>query len=218
MKIKIINNIYTDENTYIVYDENGKAIVIDPGNNNIDIEEECEKLGLIIDKIFITHCHYDHVEFLEQLRKNTKAQLVCGRICDRNLKNKNVNLTEMGLGYEINFKDAEIIVSDGQVVEVGNMKVKCIYTPGHTDGSFCYLIENTLFAGDTLFLRNCGRWDLPTGNMSVLFKSVKEKLYKLPDEVVVYSGHGEKSTIGYEKKYNMIISDRFGVGERKEEI
>ena len=218
MKIKIINNIYTDENTYIVYDENGKAIVIDPGNNNIDIEEECEKLGLINDKIFITHCHYDHVEFFEQLRKNTKAQLVCGRICDRNLKNKNVNLTEMGLGYEINFKDAEIIVSDGQVVEVGNMKVKCIYTPGHTDGSFCYLIENTLFAGDTLFLRNCGRWDLPTGNMSVLFKSVKEKLYKLPDEVVVYSGHGEKSTIGYEKKYNMIISDRFGVGERKEEI
>ena len=217
MKIKVINNIYTDENTYIVYDENGIAIVIDPGNNNISIEEECEKLGLVIDKIFITHCHYDHVEFLEQLRKNTKAQLVCGRICDRNLKNKNVNLTEMELGYEINFKDAEITVSDGQVVEVGNMKIKCIYTPGHTDGGFCYLIDNTLFAGDTLFLRNCGRWDLPTGNMSVLFKSVKEKLYTLEDEIIVYSGHGEKTTIGYEKKYNMIISDRFGVGERKEE-
>lgn len=217
MKIRIINNIYTDENTYIVYDENGIGIVIDPGNSEDNIIEECDKLGINIDKILITHCHYDHVEFLEKLREKTKAQLVCGRNCDRNLKNKNVNLTEMGLGKEIIFKDAEITVSDGEIIEVGNLKIKCIFTPGHTDGCFCYLIDDTLFAGDTLFLRNCGRWDLPTGNMSVLFKSVKEKLYTLRDDIVVYSGHGGKTTIGYEKKYNMIISDRFGVGERKED-
>lgn len=216
MKFKVINNLYTDENTYIVYDENGIGFVIDPGNSDKEITEECEKLGINIDKILITHSHYDHVEFLEPLREKTKAQLVCGAKCAENLKNKDVNLTEAVLGRKINFKDPEIVVEDGQEIKIGDIEVKCIYTPGHTDGCFCYLAEDILFAGDTLFLRNCGRWDLPTGNMSTLLKSVKEKLYVLDDKVQVYSGHGGKTTIGYEKKYNLIISNRFGVGERKE--
>ena len=108
MKIRIINNIYTDENTYIVYDENGIGIVIDPGNSEDSIIEECDKLGINIDKILITHCHYDHVEFLEKLREKTKAQLVCGRNCDRNLKNKNVNLKDIVVLYRANYLTREL--------------------------------------------------------------------------------------------------------------
>lgn len=205
MNIKIINNLYTDENTYIVYDENGIGFVIDPGNSDAEIAEKCEQLGVMVDKIILTHCHYDHMEYVEELRKRTKAQLVCGKECADNIKNPKINLTMAGLGRNIICEDAEIVVSDGENIKIGEMDIKCIHTPGHTNCSYCFLVENTLFAGDTLFLRNCGRWDLPTGDMNSLLKSVKEKLYTLPDETVVYSGHGEKTSIGYEKKFNFII-------------
>lgn len=217
MKFKVVNNIYTDENTYIVYDENGVGFVIDPGNSDETIIKECEKIGVVIDKILITHCHYDHIEFLEDLRNKTKAQLVCGRRCAENLKNPSVNLLKEGIGKIIDFKEPEILIKDKEEIKIGNIKVKCLYTPGHTDGSFCFLVDNILFAGDTLFLRNCGRWDLPTGNMATLLNSVRKKLYTLDEKTEVYSGHGGKTTIGYEKKYNMIISDRFGLGERDED-
>ena len=85
------------------------------------------------------------------------------------------------------------------------MTVKCIYTPGHTNCSVCYLFGKEMFCGDTLFLRNCGRWDLPTGNEEDLRKSVKEKIYTLDENIILHPGHGEDTSIGYEKKFNFYI-------------
>ncbi len=205
MNIKIINSFQTDENTYIVYDNNKTGFVIDPGNSDEEIIKTCEELGVVIDKIILTHCHYDHIEFLEQLREKSKAQLVCTKNCSENIGRLGINLSCFGLGKEIKAKEAQIILNDGDIIKIGDMEVKCIHTPGHTNCSACFMVENNLFSGDTLFLRSCGRWDLPTGDGEIIKNSIKEKLYTLDDDVVVYPGHGNKTTIGYEKKYNLVI-------------
>ena len=205
MNIKIINNYKTDENTYIVYDENGIGFVIDPGNSHEEIIKFCQNSGIIIDKIILTHCHYDHIEYLEQLRENTKADLICSKNCSKNIQNERINLSIYGLGKEIKAKEAQIILNDNDKIKIGDMEVLCIYTPGHTNCSACFIVENNVFSGDTLSLRNCGRWDLPTGDENTLINSIKEKLYTLNEEYIVYPGHGSKTTIGYEKKYNLYV-------------
>lgn len=206
MKFKRLENYYNGENTYIVYDENTlNGFVIDPGYDDEKIIECAKENGINIKYVFLTHCHYDHIEFLENLREKTSAPLVCGDNCAVNVKKTSINLTYSGLGHEIIAKDAEIILKDGEVFEIDGMNIKCIYTPGHSSCSVCYLIDNDMFCGDTLFLRNCGRWDLPTGDEETLVSSVKNKIYTLDENIILHPGHGEETTIGYEKKFNFFI-------------
>ena len=206
MKFKRIENYNNGENTYIVYDEVTKnAFVIDPGCKISDILNSASEDEINIKYIFLTHCHYDHIEYMEDLREKTSALLVCSKNCANNIKNPSVNLSGAGLGFNIIAKDEEIVLDDGEDFVIDSMTVKCIYTPGHTDCSVCYLVENELFCGDTLFLRNCGRWDLPTGDENTLKKSVREKIYTLDDEITLHPGHGEKTTVGYEKNFNFFI-------------
>ena len=207
MQIKIFNNYHNDENTYLIY-ENGTGVVIDPGNSDIEIAGFAKENNIEIKYILLTHCHYDHIEFLEKLRERTLAKLVCGDNCAVNVVNPRMNLSIFGLGYELSPKNPEIILADGEVFDADSMKIKCIYTPGHTNCSVCYIIENKIFAGDTLFLRNCGRWDLPTGDEATLIKSIREKLYTLDDAMAVYPGHGRETTIGYEKQFNMFVPEK----------
>ena len=97
------------------------------------------------------------------------------------------------------------ILTDGAILSVGNLKIKAIHTPGHTNGGMCFLIEDHLFSGDTLFLRSIGRCDLPKGDEEALKKSIKEKLYTLDDDIIVHPGHGNDTKIYYEKRYNMYV-------------
>lgn len=206
MKIQRLNNYYTDENTYLVYDGN-TALVIDPGYKTDGILKAAADAKITIQYILITHCHYDHIEFMEDLREKTNAKLVSGDKASINITDPDINLTLAGLGKAVSAKKSDIILKDGETLPVGNMQVKCIYTPGHTNCGTCYLIENHLFSGDTLFLRNCGRWDLPTGDEETLIRSVKNKIYTLDDEIIIHPGHGEQTTVGYEKKFNLYIKE-----------
>ncbi len=206
MKIQRLNNYYTDENTYLVYDGN-TALVIDPGYKTDGILKAAADAKTTIQYILITHCHYDHIEFMEDLREKTNAKLVSGDKASINITDPDINLTLAGLGKAVSAKKSDIILKDGETLPVGNMQVKCIYTPGHTNCGTCYLIENHLFSGDTLFLRNCGRWDLPTGDEETLIRSVKNKIYTLDDEIIIHPGHGEQTTVGYEKKFNLYIKE-----------
>ena len=208
MKFKRIENYKTSENSYIVYDEVSKnGFVIDPGCKTEDILKAAAEDEINIKYVFLTHCHYDHIEYMEDLREKTSALLVCSKNCADNIKNPMINLSQMGLGYKIIAKDAEIVLDDNEDFKIDGINVKCIYTPGHTNCSACFMVENELFCGDTLFLRNCGRWDLPTGDEMTLVKSVKEKIYTLDENINLHPGHGEKTTIGYEKKFNFFIKD-----------
>ena len=204
MDTKILNNYYNDQNTYLIY-QNGIGAVIDVGYNESEIIKEAENLGVEIKYILLTHCHYDHIEFMEELREKNGAKLVSSELTSDNIQNPDINLSLAGLGRKIYAKKSEITLADGEVINIGDMEVKCIHTPGHTNGGVCFLVEDNLFAGDTLFLRSCGRWDLPTGDEHILAESIKNKLYTLDEGITVYPGHGKSTTIGYEKKFNMII-------------
>ena len=197
----------TNENTWLVYDENTKnGVIIDPGCALGQIEKMIEEAGVKVRYILITHCHYDHIMSLIPLKEKTCASIVAGDKGSINIGDPDINLTEHGLGKKIENIHADIVLKDGESLILDGLEIKCIYTPGHTNCGVCYLIENDLFCGDTLFLRSCGRWDLPTGNQDVLFNSIREKLYTLPDKTVVHSGHGHDTEIGYEKKFNFCVT------------
>ena len=206
MEIKVLNNYYTDENTYLVYDENTKnGLVIDPGYECEGIIKTVQELGVKIKYVLITHCHYDHISSLEPLREKTGCLLVSSENGSKNVINPDINLSLHGLGYEINAKKSDVVLKDNEEISLDSLKIKCIYTPGHTNCGACYMINNNLFTGDTLFLRSIGRHDLPTGDGNTLINSIKTRIYTLPEETTVYPGHGGKSSVGYEKKFNMFV-------------
>ena len=207
MKVKTLNNYFNDENTYIVYDENTMSgIVIDPGYDADGILKALGDDNVKIKYILLTHCHYDHISDLEPLREKTGAEVVSSKLTSINIGNPDINFSVSGLGYALSAKSSEIILEDGEEFDVDGLKIKCILTPGHTNGGACYLVNNEkLFSGDTLFLRSIGRSDLPTGNGEDLIASIKNKLYTLDENIEVFPGHGGATTIGYEKKYNMFV-------------
>ena len=207
MKIKVINNYYTDENAYLVYDEDTlSGIVIDPGSDADKILGACSEENVIIKYIFLTHCHYDHILGLPKLREKTGALLVSSKYTSINIGDPDINHSVSGLGYAISERSSDILLKDNEEFTLDSLKIKCILTPGHTNGGACYLVNGSvLFSGDTLFLRSIGRSDLPTGNADELVSSIKNKLYTLDDDIKVYPGHGKETEIGYEKKYNMFV-------------
>lgn len=206
MKYTSVFDLETSENTYLVYDENTlNGVIIDPGCEFDKIKKLIDDNNVKVKYIFITHCHYDHIKSIVELKEKTGALIVSGDKGSENLGNPDINLTKYGLGYEIKNIKSDVILNDGEIFDLDSLEFKCIYTPGHTSCGVCYLIDNELFCGDTLFLRNCGRCDLPTGDFKILESSIKNKLYILPDETVIHSGHGNDSTIGYEKKFNFYV-------------
>lgn len=205
MIIKTINNYFNDENTYIVYDETSKdGVVIDPGCGDNLINEFVNKNNISLKYILLTHCHYDHISDVKALKKKYDIKIVSGEKCAENLPNSDINLSEPGLGYKLT-ENIDIALGDNESINLSGISFKCIYTPGHTSCSVCYLCDNNLFSGDTLFLRSVGRWDLPTGDQATLEKSIPERIYTLADEINVFPGHGNKTSVGYEKKFNLFI-------------
>jgi len=195
MEIKKIVTYEMDQNCYLI--KNGyKGILIDPGIDTKKILRETEDID--INYILLTHCHFDHVFSCKSLKKT----LVGSPDCSENLKNPQIVL------YNTYIENGcDIIMKDGEEREFDGIRVKCIHTPGHTSGCVCYKIENNLFSGDTLFKRSIGRCDLPTGNGKILENSIKNIIYKMEEDIVVYPGHGESTTIGYEKKNNLYVTE-----------
>lgn len=206
INIKRIVNKETDQNCYLVYDREKNGIIIDPGNKLNVILENIKNEGVKVFYIFLTHCHYDHIECLEELRNELGAKVVSSFECNKNIQKSNINLSGV-FSDVIEASCADIILNDNDVLKIGDMSVKIILTPGHTNGSACFLIENDLFSGDTLFLNSVGRWDFPTGDGLELKNSIKNKIYTLDDEIIVHPGHGNDTKIYYEKRYNMYVKE-----------
>lgn len=206
MRYTSISDNYTDENTWLVYDETTKnGVVIDPGCKTEAIKSMIDEQGVNVKYILLTHCHYDHIMSLIPLKELTGALIVTGDKGSINIGDPDINLTAMGLGYKIEDVRADVVLGDGEALILDSVEIKCIYTPGHTNCGVCYLAGNELFCGDTLFLRSFGRYDLPTGDVNQLMNSIKTKLYTLPEETAVHPGHGKDTSIGYEKKYNFFV-------------
>jgi len=178
--------------TYVIADEKSKlAAVIDPSWDLEKVLNALKTNELKVKYIINTHTHFDHVLGNEQLAALTDAEIIM---------HKNSQL------------DKDIAVDDGDTIDLGNISMKVMYTPGHSKDSICLLAENKLFTGDTLFVGSCGRVDLPGGSASELYDSLFGKLVKLDDRIEVYPGHdyGSKpfSTLGDEKKTNHVLKPR----------
>lgn len=208
MSIKIKQFIagQLENNMYLVYEEDTKkAVLIDATAPVPEFLDTVKNLGLDVEYILLTHGHFDHILGLTELKKALGAEAV---IChDDLIISDNINeFTRFFGGMEESVPPVyEKFIKDGDVITVGNMHIKVIHTPGHTEGGVCYLLNDNLFSGDTLFMGSVGRTDLFGGNFDKLSDSVKNKLFKLDDNIKVYPGHGPKTTIGYEKKHNEIL-------------
>lgn len=188
--------------------ETKKACVIDPGGEHQKIIDALKLHDLTLEVIVLTHGHMDHIGGLAGLSKDTGAIIAIHEEDREMLADPRINLSNaMGSG-EISLK-ADRLLKDQDKIDFGNLRLKVIHTPGHTKGSICLKANGDLFTGDTLFLRSVGRTDLAGGDQKALTNSIKKKLYKLPEETVVYPGHGPESSIGFEKKSNMVIRALF---------
>ena len=190
-------------NCYFVYKENdNKIIVVDPADRGEYLYNAFKEAGLEVAEIVLTHAHFDHIWGCNKLRELSGVQVFALEDEKELCESAKLNVSEdVGRPYTVT---VDWYLRDGEKITIEDMEFKVIATPGHTQGSCCYYFEkdNLLISGDTLFEGSVGRTDLPTGNGPTLSRSLKEKLMVLPDETLVFPGHGNSTTIGDEKKYN----------------
>lgn len=194
-------------NCYIVYTEDTKkAVIIDPAADSRRIMGELSALGVTPEAVLLTHGHFDHMLAADSLRNDYHIPVCVHKADAELLKHPNLNCSEqfLHMAYAIS---ADEELEDGQNLRFLDGALTVISTPGHTEGSCCYYAksENILFSGDTLFQGSVGRTDLPTGRAAQLTNSIREKLFVLPEETLVLSGHGDQTTIGEEKQYNPYV-------------
>jgi glyoxylase-like metal-dependent hydrolase (beta-lactamase superfamily II) len=199
-----------EENTYIIVADNGECIIIDPGcmeeSECIFLKEEISKEGWKPVKLINTHCHIDHIlgnafvaktyELGLEIHKGELPVLQAG--------------TTIAQMYGVPYEESPLpshFINEGDEIMLGEGKMKVLFAPGHSPASICfYNAEDAwLIGGDVLFLESIGRTDLPGGDHETLLKSIRTQLFPLPDETIVYPGHGPKTTIGYEKTFNPFL-------------
>ncbi len=200
-------------NCYFLYRQGERlAVVVDPADRGRDIYDSLRRNGFSVAGILLTHGHFDHIWGLDGLRDAAGASAeaeglepVKAYACKAErelLKNAGMNVSrQAGRACETY---ADVYVEDGEEITLAGMTCRVIATPGHTGGGCCYYFQEAgiLVSGDTLFAGSVGRTDFPTGSMGTLVRSIKEKLFVLPEDTRVYPGHGESTTIGDEKKNN----------------
>ncbi len=196
-----VGNLET--NCYIIGDETTKeGLIVDPGSLDKAIIDTVEELGLSLKYILLTHGHGDHILGVEYVKAVSGAKVAIGEKDAPMLLQADLNLASYIGGGNQQFDEADILLRDGDILKCGLLDIKVITTPGHTGGGICYLVGDSLLAGDTLFSGSIGRTDLPTGNYEELIRSVKEKIFTLDPNTKIHPGHGESTTVGIEIKSN----------------
>ena len=196
------------ENCYILGDEgSGVGALIDPGDEATRIALAVEQTGLAISQILVTHAHVDHVRAVAPLKDEYGCPVLMHREAEEELRTVSRQAMMMGLRFG-KVPAVERQVGDDEILEVGSLRLRSLYTPGHAPGHLAFHVEEEgiLFSGDALFAGSVGRVDLPGGSMELLMQSIAERLLILPDETRVLSGHGPETLIGQERLYNPFLS------------
>lgn len=206
MKIKhfIVGPVGT--NCYMAINEQTKELVIiDPGDDEKMLEAFIDDGGFKPVAILFTHGHFDHMRAGKGLHEKYDIKRYIHAADEATMRDPEANCSYM-IGVSESY-DADEFLSDGQELVLAGIRFQVILTPGHTPGGVCFYLpdEEILFAGDTLFCESVGRTDFVGGSMSELVKSIKNRLFILPDLTIVYTGHGEPTKIGYEKVNNPFI-------------
>ena len=193
-------------NCYILVNHDlGECVVFDPAAEEEALIEIFHTPEFQLKGIFLTHGHYDHIGAVQALRNTFRVPVYASKVENEEVLNDiSANLSGM-FGTPITLQ-ADELLRDGQKIDIIGTTLTCILTPGHTSGGMCYYCEElqSAIVGDTLFCGSVGRTDFPTGNGTVLLDSIRQKLYTLPDETKIFPGHMDGTTIGWEKKSNMV--------------
>lgn len=191
-------------NAYLIWDGEGVALLVDPGGDPSEALDFAEEKGLRIEWVLLTHGHGDHIGGLEEARRRSAMGVAVHRADASMLTSPEENLSRW-MGEPIRSAAAEKLLEDGDTFSVGQMSIRVIHTPGHTEGSSCFLVSDegseVLLSGDTLFARSVGRTDLPGGNERDL-KASLVKLAELDDRLPVLPGHGPETSLGRERAEN----------------
>jgi hydroxyacylglutathione hydrolase len=189
-------------NCYVVGCEDTKAgIIIDPGGDAPVILDRAERLGLSIEHIVNTHGHIDHIAANRPIKEATDAMIAIHRDDAQWLVSDQGDFARM-LGVPSPGPPADVLLDEGDEINFGNESLRVVHTPGHSAGGITLVGDRLVFCGDTLFAMGVGRVDLPGGDWDTLMNSIKTRLFTMPDETILYSGHGPPTTIGREKGFN----------------
>jgi glyoxylase-like metal-dependent hydrolase (beta-lactamase superfamily II) len=207
LKIETITNGAFVENAFVIIDQEAKkAVIVDPGDEPTRIAGIPRFQGLEVTEIVCTHAHIDHAGAVAEVKRLTKAPFAIHRAEGPVLDQLTTQASFFGLG-KVEAPTVDRWLEEGDEILVGAHRARVIHTPGHTPGGCCLFFEEAriLLAGDTLFQGSIGRTDLPGGSFEQIISSIKEKLFILGDDVNVYCGHGPKTNIGLEKKFNPFV-------------
>ena len=210
IKVKTFTFNPVQENTYLLHNDQNKAIIIDPGcyfsAEQETLKNFIEDTQLEAVRLLNTHCHLDHVFGNKWVSKTWGLTLEIPEGEQEMLKLAPLSGEKWGLPFD-NYTGPLLFLQEGDRISLGNDELRVILTPGHSPASVCFYCEKQgiLIGGDVLFRESIGRTDLPGGDHETLLKSIREKLFVLPDEVKVYPGHGVPTTIGYEKRNNPFL-------------
>lgn len=197
-----------DNNNYLLIDEKSKeAILVDCSEFSEDLLEMLDEYCATLKYVLITHGHFDHILGLNKLHEVMPEVEILAPINDKNLIEGVVEFVGSFVGMLDDVKVPHIskYIDENSEIYIGDEKIKIINTPGHTMGGVCYFVDNKLFSGDTIFLGSVGRTDLPGGSYEQIKKSVKNVLEMFDDDVKIYPGHGDLTSVAYEKKYNPVL-------------
>lgn len=211
MRVHTLTVGMLETNCYILFDSDEKvAACIDPGGNAKAVLDFLKEQGLTLKDIYITHSHFDHMLAAAPLRDATGARVVVHAQEEEGLLSAQDAIYLSIAAEPYRACPPDIRIYGGEKTVLGSTEVFFMHTPGHSPGSVCIRVENLLFSGDTLFEGTCGRWDLKGGNLLNLRASLR-MLYNLPDDYIVYPGHGRPTILSVEKATNPAMLDAIGL-------
>lgn len=195
-------------NCYALYqDDSREAVLFDPADSADAIQSLLDEKQLKLQAVLLTHGHFDHIGAAREIAKRNHVLIYGHELEEEVASDANLNLSSM-MGRNKVTIHLDQTLRDGQQFDIAGFHFMTLHTPGHTPGGVCYYLEKEklLFCGDTLFAQSVGRSDFPKGSASQLIRSIKEKLMTLPEDVQVFPGHGEQTTIGYEQSHNPFLA------------
>lgn len=189
-------------NCYLIEDlKTGKIAMVDPGSSSKDLSIRVDECKDKIEYILLTHGHFDHIKAVKKYKEITGVKLAAYKGEEELILNPDLNLSSRYTNKGLERLEIDLLLSDLEKIMLGETEITLIHTPGHTSGSCCYVIDDNIFSGDTLFRGDIGRTDLATGSYDDILKSLK-RLFDLEGDYKVYPGHGEETTLNFERQNN----------------